>query len=108
MIRFLEARAGWFVLAIWILFPVGAFFALALSVGVGISLHYFPQSSDAALFRFVINAVYVVIALGLVAVLASSIFLMSKRRLAACVVVVAYISLYLLATVSLWALDVLR
>jgi hypothetical protein len=88
MIAFLEARAWWFVVLAWLLFPLALLVGVTWLVGAGINLTYFPQHQQAPIDRLNASAAYVLMPLSFVVALASSLLLAEKCRRATIVLVV--------------------
>jgi hypothetical protein len=89
MVRLFQKRAGWFVAAGWLLFLLSAPIALVASMGAGINAFYHPLHQDAPYDRLVLQVTNVVIAVGFLAAVSSSIALAFKFRVAASILVVA-------------------
>ena len=96
MLRFFAARAGWFVVASWVLLPTTIVVGTAVGIGAGISTTYHPLHQGAPIHRFVLQAVNFALAVSFIAAIASSVLLVLKFRLAASAVVVGCWSVFLI------------
>jgi len=96
MLRFFESRAGWLVLAGWVLLPLTIVAWLAIAIGAAVSTLYHPLHQRAPIFAFEIQALNFGLAVSLIAVVASSVLLALKFRIAASAAVVGCWSAFLI------------
>jgi hypothetical protein len=104
MLKLFRARAGWFVLASWLLLLLAGFASLTIGTAAAISAFYHPLHQYAPFNRFTVQAANYGMAVGAFAAVTSSIALCLKFRLAASTFVVTCWSIFFFGAIGAWFL----